>query len=269
MPDDLPQAVRVASHDDRRPPARDVERHVLRRRRARHLRHRFGDNRRSATRDARPGAAGRSAPSTRRADPPVSCACRRTFRSIDSKPRALRRRVQLPRPDQVQPAEHGVERRAQLVRDRPEEFVLHPARGFASRACAACAMPASRSAVLPRAPQLRDERGQQQAVPDEQREVRFDRTRRCAARPRPSRAPPRAPSPTSALPVPANQALPSTTMLRSRNRPPSSMTVPAAAMRQEHDDDGDERDEVARRAAATAGNGYGPVPRPSSDSLRP
>ncbi len=35
------------------------------------------------------------------------------------------------RPQELRPAENGVERRAQLVRERGEEFVLQPARAFA------------------------------------------------------------------------------------------------------------------------------------------
>ena len=61
---------------------------------------------------------------------PVSCACSRTLRSIDSRPRADVV-VQLAGAQQVEPAEHRVERRAQLVGDRREELVLHAAGGFA------------------------------------------------------------------------------------------------------------------------------------------
>ena len=57
----------------------------------------------------------------------ISCACARALRSMASSPlarssSAWRRAAQ----QDLRPAEDGVERRAQLVRERGEELVLHP-----------------------------------------------------------------------------------------------------------------------------------------------
>ena len=89
-------------------------------------------------------------------------------------PARLRRRVELAGPNQVEPAEHRVERRPQLVRDGSEELVLHPARRF-EIAPRGLGEPGFELGAPPRVAQRRHQRRQQQALADEQREVRLHR----------------------------------------------------------------------------------------------
>ena len=54
----------------------------------------------------------------------MSCACARALRSMVSRARAAAAGVELARAQQLRPAEDGVERRAQLVREGGQELVL-------------------------------------------------------------------------------------------------------------------------------------------------
>ncbi len=60
----------------------------------------------------------------------MSCAWRRVLRSMISTARAAASLLKLPAGEQLRPAEDGVERRAQLVRERGEEFILGAVRGL-------------------------------------------------------------------------------------------------------------------------------------------
>ena len=125
----------------------------------------------------------------------VSCAWSRTLRSIASRPRDDVGSIELSGPQQVDPAQHGVERRAQFVGHRREELVLHPVRGFpvAPRRLGDLRLTLGGP---PRRAQLGDDGRQQQPLDDEEREVRRDRgaaglSRALRTHPAPRRAPSR------------------------------------------------------------------------------
>ena len=65
----------------------------------------------------------------------MSCVCARALRSMVSQALLQSRRGRCaPRPQELRPAEDRVQRRAQLVRERGEELVLHPVRPLGLRA---------------------------------------------------------------------------------------------------------------------------------------
>jgi hypothetical protein len=92
---------------------------------------------------------------------------------MDSKPRRWVLGSSLPVLINCSHPRDGIERRAQFVRDRPEEFVLHPARRF-GLGLGHVGQPRVPFRRATGAPQLRDEPGQEQSLSDEERQVRLD-----------------------------------------------------------------------------------------------
>ena len=175
VPHDLPQAVGVAPDDQRPAAARYVQGHSLRRSRHCNLGDGLVHNRverdrahlkmqtaRQRLRDVE------QVTRELRLEPDVA------FDRLEAA--RLRRCVEFARSNQVQPAEHGIERRAQLVRDGRQELVSRPVRRLrlGLRRLGQCRVALR---VPPRPAHLADQRREQETLHDEERQVHLDRRR--------------------------------------------------------------------------------------------